>query len=855
MRHSGRHEDQPRPEKRAVPGSRQVHADQDISGIASTGDHAVNIQNRAAQMVVLPAEAFAPMKDVPAPVGLTNLPVRPGLFVGRAEELRRLDAALAESHGVVVQAVHGLGGIGKSALAAHWAATRAAAHIVTWWITADSPASINAGLAGLATALQPALASVLPPEALRDRAVQWLAAHRGWLVVLDNVTDPADVAPLLARAAVGRFLITSRRATGWHNLVDPIRLDVLDTTEALDLLTQITGAGSAHLTSALELCRELGFLPLAIEQAGAFQAEAGITPRDYLDLLERYPADTYRATTEGGDASRTIARIWHVTLDKLADEPLTGQVLRILAWYAPDNIPRTLLDDLDRPVAVASAVGRLAAYNMITANAEVLAVHRLVQAVARTPEPGDPHRDPRAIETAREQAICRLAATFPDWKNAEQWPGWRAFLPHANALVSHIPPEDDTISTLQLLILVARFANSHSQVTLATNYFERALIDAEKFFGSSHTTTLTCRSNLASVCQTAGDLRQAAHLFEQVIANQEQILGADHPDTLNTRNNLAGTYFAAGDLGRAVPLFEQLLTDQERVSEADYLFTLTVRNNLASAYQAAGNLSRAVPLFEQVLGDRQRVLGPDHPDTLNTRNNLAGAYQAAGDLSQAQRLLKKVIADQERTLGIDHPATLNSRENLAGIYHAAGNLGRATNLFEQILADSERILGSGHPRTLTCRANLASAYSVAGDWNRAVPLLEQVLAEHERVLGEENPRTLACRDGLANAYFGARDLNRAVPLLERVLADYEGVLGKDDPRTLSSCHLLAGAYAAVGDLDRAIPLFEQVLAVREEVLGADHPETLASRRNLALARRGVTTMTLTQTVSSEYITY
>ena len=70
-------------------------------------------------------EAFRPWAELAAPPGLANLPVRPGLFVGRAEELARLDAALAGPGGVVVQAVHGLGGIGKSTLAAHWAAAHA----------------------------------------------------------------------------------------------------------------------------------------------------------------------------------------------------------------------------------------------------------------------------------------------------------------------------------------------------------------------------------------------------------------------------------------------------------------------------------------------------------------------------------------------------------------------------------------------------------------------------------------------------------------------------------------------------------------------------------------------------------
>ena len=187
----------------------------------------------------LPEQAFRPWPELASPAGLSNLP-RPGLFVGRDRELARLDAAMAGPGQVVVQAVHGLGGVGKSTLAAHWAAAHAAEHVVTWWITAATPADIDAGLAALAVALQPALTGVLPLEALREGAVQWLAAHSRWLMILDNVADPADVAPLLARASAGRYLITSRRASGWHATgVAPVRLDVLDPAEARALLAAI----------------------------------------------------------------------------------------------------------------------------------------------------------------------------------------------------------------------------------------------------------------------------------------------------------------------------------------------------------------------------------------------------------------------------------------------------------------------------------------------------------------------------------------------------------------------------------------------------------------------------------------
>src|SRR5438874_805361 len=114
-----RRRDQPQSPAAPGPGGRSVAAGGDISGIASTGDDAVNVQFRAEQMTVLPVEAFGPWAELPAPVGLSNLP-RPGLFVGRTRELARLEAAMTGPGGVVVQAVHGLGGVGKSTLAAQW---------------------------------------------------------------------------------------------------------------------------------------------------------------------------------------------------------------------------------------------------------------------------------------------------------------------------------------------------------------------------------------------------------------------------------------------------------------------------------------------------------------------------------------------------------------------------------------------------------------------------------------------------------------------------------------------------------------------------------------------------------------
>jgi tetratricopeptide (TPR) repeat protein len=786
-------------------------------------------------MTVLPAEAFGPLA---VPTGLVGLPSRPMMFVGRDAELALLDEAMAGPSRVVVQAVHGLGGIGKSTLAAHWAAARADQHILTWWITADTRAAVEAGLAALAVALQPALSGVLPMEALRERAVQWLAAHEQWLLILDNVTDPADIAALLASADGGRFLITSRRATGWHNLATPVRLDVLDRAEAVDLLTRIVSqAGQADCTGAAELCAELGCLPLAVEQAAAYISETGTSLREYLDLLAEYPAAIYRAAAEGGDAARTIARIWHVTLDRLADEPLTGQVLRILAWYAPDSIPRSVLDGLADPVALIGAVGRLAAYSMLTADAStgVLAVHRLVQAVTRTPDCGDPHRGPQAISDACAQATRQLVAALPGRNDPAEWAAWRTLIPHIDALTSHTSQAADTDGTASLLSLAGAFLDGQGQVTRAIAYLQRALADRRRILGDDHPDTLTCGHNLAKAYESAGDLGRAVPLFEQTLADLTRVLGSDHPDTLASRNNLAHAYRQAGSLRRATALYQQALSDTERVLGSDHPHVLASRQNLALSYQWAGDLGGAIPLHEQNLTDTEQVLGSDHPLTLGARYSLASAYQEAGDLSRAIPLYQQALADRQRVLGGDHPDTLISRNNLASAYQAAGDPNRAIPLHEQILADQQRVLGDDHPDALTSRMDLASAYQAAGDLSRAIPLIEQTMTDTRRVLGSDHPLAMAAGHHLADAYREAGNLSRAIPLYQQALADMTRVLGGDHPYTLAACHHLAFAYQEAGDLSRAIPLYQQALADRQRVLGGDHPDTLISRNNLASA--------------------
>ncbi|MGW9211245.1 FxSxx-COOH system tetratricopeptide repeat protein [Embleya sp. NPDC055664] len=737
---------------------------------------------QAEQAFVLPSEAYAPIPDDAAAYGVSN--IASGLFVGRSAELGALDEAFTQPGEVVVHAVYGLGGVGKSALAAHWAAGRREA--VRWWVTADTAAGVDAGMAALARALQPGLTG-LPAELQMERAVAWLAGSRDrWLLVLDNVEDPAHIRPLLDRVPGGRVLVTTRRATGWHHHATAIRLDALRPDDAVDLFTRILTHRSPRDAGGTDaLCEELGHLALAVEQAAAYCAETGISPHAYLDMLARWPATMFAANTEGSDSARTVARIWRLTLDRLAGMPLAGQVLRTLAWYAPENIPRDLLDTLAEPPELAAAVGRLVAYSMVTDNHDgTLTVHRLVQALARTPDPDDPHRQSHDIDHARDTATAQLADVFPgDAYNPANWPLCQTLLPHTDALTRHHTPDHDTADTADALVRAAAYQCGQGALTPAIQAFQRALHARARVLGGDHPDTLTVRNDLARVYTKAGDLDFAVPLLQRTLHDRERLLGGDHPDTLASRDSLASAYSTAGDLDLAIPLYELNLADRARVLGSHHSDTLVSRNNLAHAYSAAGDLDRAIPLYELNLAEQTRVLGDDYLGILDYRNNLAYAYSAAGDLDRAIPLYELNLADRARVLGEDHPETMLSCSNLAHAYWSAGDLDRAIEMLLKTLADQERVLGNEHPGTLISRSNLASIYTLTGDLDRAIPMLLKTLADSERVLGDKHPDTLVSRNNLAGAYESAGDLDRAIPLYERTLADCEQALSVGHPTT------------------------------------------------------------------------
>src|SRR4051812_48871699 len=339
-----------------------------------------------------------------------KVPPRNPRFTGRDGMLTELRRRLHAGEGTLtVQALYGLGGVGKTQLATEYAHRFAADYHLVWWIDAAQPVLIPDQLAALAARLE------LPPgPTVADTVERLLAELRGrtrWLLVLDNAERPADIADYRP-GGPGHVLVTSRHP-GWGALGGRLEGDVLPRAETIALLRARIPAMSEGLAD--KLAAQLGDLPLAPAQAAGYLEQTDLPPADYL---RRFRAHRTTLLTRG-DVVGYDGRVdtaWALSLERLrGQDPAAVRLLELAAFLAPEPIPLSLFSGhaevLDEPLrgiaadpdALADTVGALVGYSLARRFPDGFGVHRLVQAVIR-------HRLPPDRQQATAQRVVALLA-------------------------------------------------------------------------------------------------------------------------------------------------------------------------------------------------------------------------------------------------------------------------------------------------------------------------------------------------------------------------------------------------------------------------------------------------------------
>ena len=649
------------------------------------------------------------------------------LFTGREAILAELQRALdlvQTGARPPIQAITGLGGMGKTQTALEYAYRFAQAYQSTLWIRADTRETLYADLGALAEVLQLGVPEGLPLEAYFETIKEWLQEHRDWLLIVDNLEDLALLHEILPVPCHGHILVTMRlQATGPE--IERFDLEkmapeegalfLLRRAKRLSLAAPLEQAPHADRQLALTLAEQLDGLPLALDQAGAYIEESNCGLVHYAELFQRQQADLLGLRDLSGgayaDHPRSVRTTLALSLDQLQREnPAALELLQFCAFLHPEAIPETLLhegaaelgpllEDLARePLHLDQAMADLRRYSLLQRHPEThtYSLHRLVQAVVQD-----------TLEAAAQREWARrvvrvVSRAFPEEEYAT-WKRCQQLLPHALQCARLIEQWEDTTSdAAQLLFRTGRYLKERGAYVEALQLVERALAIREQTLGATHPDVGEILNELAILCYLQGKYEQALPLYERALAINEQTQGSTHSEVAANLNNLAALHYKQGKYEQALPLYERALAINEQTQGSTHPLVAANLNNLAELYRKLNRYEQALLLYQRVLVIKEQTMGPSHPSMATSLNNLAMLYHSIGQYEQALPLFERALAIREQAFGLTHPEVSVVLSNLADLYRERGQYEQALPLFERALAILEGALGPTYPAIARC---------------------------------------------------------------------------------------------------------------------------------------------------------
>ena len=772
------------------------------------------------------------------PPAVWNVPVRNPHFTGRAEMLRELRHRLHAGEGApVVQALYGLGGVGKTQLAIEYAHRFAVDYQLVWWIDAEQPVLIADQLTRLATRMgSPAERTVAGTV---DLVLAELRRRRGWLLIFDNAERPQDIEQYQPGGS-GHVLVTSRHP-GWGGLGGRVEVDVLARPETVELLRRRIPELDAALAD--QLAAELGDLPLAAAQAAAYLEQTGLSPGRYLDRFRSRRANLLAK----GDVLRYQGRVsttWTLSMDRLQlDSPAAVPLLQAAAFYGPEPIPVELFTDhpelLHEPLRAAAAdedafadtVGAVVGFSLARRLEDSFQLHRLVQATIRQQLTADQQ------QAMIDQALALLAAAHPG--NATDPASWDAYARLAPHVLATSPLGDDHADSRQLMLGTIDYLNIRGDSRTSRLLAQEVLDRWRQELGPDHPDTITLATVLVFVLAWMGEGERARSLGGDTLERSRQVLGGDHPTTLASAGALILALALLGETDRARVLGQDTLERCRRVLGLDHPTTLATAAALTVALAGLGEAEQARQLGQDTLERCRRVIGPDHPTTLRAAGALILALTWLGEGEAASPLAEDTLERCRRVLGLDHPTTLATTAVVTVLLAGMGEAGPARILGDDTLERCRGVLGADHPTTLATAAALTVALAGLGEAEQARQLGQDTLERCRRVIGPDDPTTLVTAGALTVALAMLGEGEQARTLGQDTVDRCRAVLSPDHPNSVISAGALTVALALLGEAEQTRVLGEDTLERSRRVLGPDHPTTLATAAALTAALAGL----------------
>ncbi|WP_181923631.1 AfsR/SARP family transcriptional regulator [Streptomyces inhibens] len=793
--------------------------------------------------LLTPAPA-APVTSGPAPT--TGLPVPDNLprdvpWVGRRDELRRLTAALTDApdsaasarHPVVaLEAIDGMGGVGKTSLAVH------AAHLLRHRFPGGRVHLDLRAHAPFEAPLEPAAAlgillrrfgmpAARIPHELEELVAQWraLLSDRRAVIILDDATGPDQVRPLLpAGSSPSLVIITSRsRLTGLPD-VRPISLGALTPDDAVALLrSRLGNERLVNDESAAEIVRFCGHLPLALDMVTSrLKTRTTWSTADLRDRLVRERGRLGEIRDASGDITRTFdfsyrgltAPQQHAfrMLGRHIGSEFGVHAAAALIDRPVDGTERTLEELLNLHMVMEPSPHRFRLHDLLRVYANELtadvpdadhdrqAVQRLTDFYLHTADRADrmlyPHRARIGLPVAARPA------ELPQWLDPAGPKEWLLTeKPNLLAVVEYARAQGDTLRTALLAHVLGEYLVAEGHWDLARELHEAAVAHwrAEEDAGAEARALL----DLTTVLARGGGYDRALRAAHRALDLARRAPDPEaEAEALHQQAVLL--WYTARNL-EALPLQQQALSlrmrTADRRQQARSLLTLgIILLHLGSHAEAFGSFQDALERFRAVDDRRGQYL---------TLNNLGELHLASGAPDRAGHAYRQALTLARSMSDRAEQATV--RMNLAGVLTTAGELDEALTLHSEAL-EALRDIGD--------RRNEAVAMNALGRTLQLAGRDDEALAHHRAAVALARRIGAACEEARALRELGLAELRtgrvgQAARHLEGSLALARRIQAPDD--VTRSLEALAKLREAEGNDQEAIALRQEAAVLQRSL--------------------------------------
>ena len=528
--------------------------------------------------------------------------------------------------------------------------------------------------------------------------------------------------------------------------------------------------------AAAALAEELGYLPLALEQAAAYVASRQVRYKSYLTSYREHQLDQLeRAAPETGDYEASIATTWSLTFDKIeAESPASADLLRSISLLAPDAIPlelfekdRSKVDNWLAGDGVGEILEPLLRYSLIERNIEdrTVSIHRVVQAAVRAKVKNQGKLVLQIILGLRQRL------PFVDFGNF--WL-WERFYPQTLAISGLIRTCSIRHAEAGYLMKdAAWYSYYRRRYEDAELFCQRGLAILERIRGpTARQSVKTLLYNLATLySDTWGRYSEAESLFKRaLLATSKKDRGFEHLGIVPVLRGLARLYSAQGRYAEAKPLFERALAVTERVIPSEPYQIARALEDLGEFHLNQGRHNEAEPFFKSCLAILENRYGSGHGILVTTQERLAKLYCEQGRHEESEQLFNRCLAILENRHGVEHHSLATTLEGLGELYRKQGRHKESEQLFNRCLAILENRHGIEHRSLATALEGLGKLYCEQGRHEESEQLFKSCLAILENRYGIKHRSLMNVLKGLGELYRKQGRHEESEQLFNRCLA-------------------------------------------------------------------------------------